>query len=79
MALGVRKSIPEELFFAKLAFNKTDFLDLAKFDLLDLANINFLNLVKSDFLDLAEFIMVNKFIILLPILLPLLLLLFDAS
>ena len=52
LALGVRKSILEELTFAKLAFSKFDFLDLVNFD----------------FLDLAKFVTVDKFLILLLIL-----------
>ncbi len=41
----IRKSVSEELTYAKLAFNKFDFLDLVNFD----------------FLDLAKFAMVNRF------------------
>ncbi len=37
MALGVRNSVPE-LTLAKLAFGKSDFLDLVDFDFLDLAD-----------------------------------------
>ncbi len=47
LAPGVRKSVPE-LSFAKLAFGKSDFLDLIDFD----------------FLDLAKFAMVDRFLIL---------------
>ncbi len=37
LASGIRKPIPE-LTFAKLAFSKSDFLDLVDFDFLDLAD-----------------------------------------
>ncbi len=37
MASGVRNSVPE-LTLAKLAFGKSDFLDLVNFDFLDLAD-----------------------------------------
>ncbi len=46
---GIRKSVPE-LAFAKLAFGKSDLLDLVDFD----------------FLDLAKFATVDRFLILLP-------------
>ncbi len=35
LALGIRKSVPEELTFAKLAFGKSDFLDLVNFITVD--------------------------------------------
>ncbi len=35
MALEVRKSVLEELTFAKLAFSKSDFLDLVNFAMVD--------------------------------------------
>ncbi len=50
LALGVRKSVSEELTFIKLAFSKSDFLDLVDFG----------------FLDLAKFAIVDRFLILLP-------------
>lgn len=50
LALGVRKSVLEELAFA--TFN---FLTFPKFDFLDLVNFDFLNL--------ADFVMVNKYLI----------------
>ncbi len=49
LALIVRKSVPE-LTFTKLAFGKSDFLDLVDFD----------------FWDLAKFAMVDRFSIFLP-------------
>ena len=52
LASGIRKSVPEELVFVKLAFGKSDFLDLVDFD----------------FLYLTEFATVDKFLILPPIL-----------
>ena len=48
LALEVRKSILK-LIFIKLAFGKSDFLDL----------------IKSAFLDLAKFAIINRFLILL--------------
>ncbi len=45
LASKIRKSVSEELTFAKLAFGKSDFL----------------NLVDFDFLDLADFIAVDRF------------------
>ncbi len=51
-ALEIWKSVPEELTIAKFwAFTKSDFLGLVNFG----------------FLDLADFISVNRFLILLPI------------
>ncbi len=39
LALGVRKSVPKKLVYAKFfAFTKSDFLGLVNFDFLDLAN-----------------------------------------
>ncbi len=61
LAMKVKKSVPK-LTFAKLAFSKSNFLDLV--------NFGFLNLVKSDFLDLAKFAMVDRFLILPPTSLP---------
>ena len=52
LVLRIRKTVPE-LILVKLAFSKSNFLDL----------------VKSDFLDLAKFAMVDRFLILLLILL----------
>lgn len=49
LVLQIRKSIPEEIIFAKLALNK----------------FHFLNLVNIVFLDLVNFIMIDKFSILL--------------
>ncbi len=55
LALGIRKSIPEKLVFAKFwAFTKSDFLSLVNFG----------------FLDLADFVIVDRFLILLPTLPP---------
>lgn len=58
-ALGVRKSVLEELSFAKYDFLvKSNFLDLIKFDLLDFT--------KLDFLDLVKFAVVDRFSIFQP-------------
>ncbi len=35
LALGVRKSVPEELTFAKLTFGKSDLLNLVNFAVVD--------------------------------------------
>lgn len=48
-----RKFVWEELIFAKLAYDKSDFSDLVDFD--------FLNLVKCDFLDLAKSAIIDRF------------------
>lgn len=64
MASEIRKSVVEELIFAKfnfIAFAQSDFLALIKYNVWDLANCVFLNL--------ANFAMVDKFLICLPILL----------
>ncbi len=50
LASGVKKSVLKELIFAKLAFDKSDFL----------------NLVDFSFLDLAKFAAVVRFLIYLP-------------
>lgn len=59
LALKVKKSIPENLTFIKLACSKSSFLDLV--------NVDFLDLIISDFLDLAKFATVDKFLIFLSI------------
>lgn len=56
LALGVKKSV---LGFFANSFRKVDFIDLVEFD--------FLNLAKFDCFYLADFIMVNRFLIFLPI------------
>lgn len=59
--MEVGKSIVEEKTFAKLVSDRSDLLNLINFDILDL--------IKSDLLNLAKFAMVNRFLILLLILL----------
>lgn len=58
LALGVKKSVPDEV-FAK-SFSKSNFLDLVKIDLLDL--------VISDILDLTKFTTDDRFLKLLLVL-----------
>lgn len=59
LASRVKISVWKKLTFAKLAFGKSDLLDLAK--------IHFLDLIKSEFLDLAKFATVDRYLILLPL------------
>lgn len=51
LVIRVRKYITKKLVFIKLAFGKSDFLDL----------------IKSDIMDLAKFVIIDRFSILLSI------------
>lgn len=69
LTLEIRKSISKLLAFAKFfKFVKSDFWDLIKSDFL---NIVFLDLVKSDYFDFAKFATLDKFSLLLLLLLRL--------